>query len=138
MARKTVVYTVADTGRDHDKAFLLTEMPASKAEKWAARAMFAMASNGIEIPDDVMNAGFAGLATFGVSLMGKLPFDVADVLLDEMFACVVRVPNIDKPNVTRALIEDDIEEVLTRVKLRMELFKLHADFFPTAGRSISE
>src|SRR5690242_21778037 len=48
--RKTLRYTVAEEGRDKGKTYLLTEMSASQAEMWAARAFLAMANNGIEIP----------------------------------------------------------------------------------------
>ena len=42
MARKTKIVTIAAEGRDYGKSYLLTEMPALKAEKWATRAMMAL------------------------------------------------------------------------------------------------
>lgn len=54
-----------------------------------------------------------------------------------MFECITIIPDPSKPNVTRALIEDDIEEVATRLKLRIEIFKLHVDFFTAVSPSIS-
>ena len=35
MARKTQTYTIDSGGRDKGKTFLITEMPATKAEDWA-------------------------------------------------------------------------------------------------------
>ncbi|WP_444859382.1 hypothetical protein [Serratia sp. (in: enterobacteria)] len=48
--------------------------------------------------------------------------------------CVQAVPNPADKTVVRPLIEADIDEVATRLNLRAEVFKLHVDFFATAGR----
>lgn len=137
MARKTLQYTVADEGRDIGKVFLLREMPASEAERWALRAFLAMSKHGVEIPEGLAEAGFGGLASYGLSLVGKLPFDEADALMEDMFRCVSIIPNPSNPSITRSLVEDDIEEVATRVKLRVAVFKLHADFSKAAAPSTS-
>ncbi|WP_048996434.1 hypothetical protein [Burkholderia multivorans] len=137
MARKTVTYTVTDANRDQGKTFILTEMPASKAERWALRALSALAASGMEIPDDIASAGLAGIARLGVQAFGGLSWERAEPLINEMFECVTIMPDPKKPNVTRALIEDDIEEIATRLKLRIELFKLHVGFFTDGGLSTS-
>lgn len=136
MSRRTLVYTVQDENRDKAKAYKLTEMYATQGELWAARAFFAMAQNGIDIPDNLQGSGMAGLARFGLELIGKLPFNEAQVLMAEMFAQVEYIPD-PKNGMTRQLIEDDIEEISTRVKLRMELLKLHADFLKAVMPSTS-
>lgn len=136
MARKTLQYVVDDEGRDKGKVFLLEEMPASKSERWALRAFLAMAKNGVELPDGIEEAGFAGLSSYGLSLIGKLPFEDADVLMEEVFGCVKILPDPSK-DFARNLVEDDIEEIATRVKLRVAVFKLHADFSKAAARSTS-
>lgn len=136
MARKTSRFTVTDEGRDKGKVFMLTELPASESERWAIRAFLALAKNGVELPEGIQEAGFAGLASYGLSLIGKLPFEDASVLMDEMFRCVQAVPDPSK-DFARSLVEDDIEEVATRIKLRVAVFKLHADFSKAAARSTS-
>ena len=50
MARSISNYTVQDEGRDNGKVFVLTEMPASRAESWAMRALLALMANGVEVP----------------------------------------------------------------------------------------
>ena len=125
--RKEARYRVEDEGRDHGKVFLLREMPASQAERWALRAFLAMSRSGIDLPDGATDSGFAGLASYGLSLIGKLPFEDADALMEEMFQCVTIIPDPSK-DFTRNLVEDDIEEIATRVKIRVAVFKLHADF----------
>lgn len=130
MARKILNVTISDEGRDKDKVFVLTEMPASQAERWAARALFALMNSGVTIPDNIASTGLAGIAALGIKALGRLPFELAEPLLDEMFECVKIMPN---PEVTRALIEDDIEEMKTRIQLRKEIFNLHTSFFITAA-----
>lgn len=128
MARKVLTYTVTDEGRDRGKAFVLTEMPAAKAERWAMRALQGLIKAGVEMPDEASAAGVQGLAIFGFRAFGAMDFDVAEPLLDEMMTCVTCLPDPTRPQVVRNLIEDDIEEVVTRVKLRLEIFKLHVNF----------
>jgi hypothetical protein len=70
------------------------------------------------------------VARLGVQAFGGLPWEKAEPLIEEMFKCISILPDPSKPSVTRVLIEDDIEEVTTRLKLRIELFKLHMSFFP--------
>lgn len=128
MARKIIKFT-AESGRDKDKVFVITEMPASQAEKWAMRAFLAISKSGVEVPAGIeMETGFAGIAKLGLTFISKLPFDVAEPLMDEMMGCVKIQPNATNPSVVRELIEDDIEEVATRIKIRLEVFKLHAGF----------
>jgi hypothetical protein len=135
MARKTLQYKVTDEGRDLGKVFLITEMPATQGERWAIRAFLAMGKNGVELPDDISQSGFAGIASYGLTLIAKLPFDDAEILMEEMFRCVQMMPNPSNPEIVRSLVENDIEEIATRFKLRIAAFKLHADFSKAVGLS---
>lgn len=128
--RRTSIVTIADESRDNGKAFLLTEMSASQAERWAMRALMALAKSGVEVPDDVRSMGMSAVAALGFQALAGINFTDAEPLLEEMFTCVQIVPDPKRPEVRRAMVEDDIEEVMTRLKLRKEVFALHADFFP--------
>lgn len=132
MARKTAEVTISEEGRDTGKIFLLTEMPASQAEKWATRAFLALARAGVEVPDDIAQAGMAGLAMMGFKMLGGISFADAEPLMDEMFRCIQIKPDRSNPAVIRGLIEDDIEEVRTRFNLRMEVLALHMGFSSAA------
>ena len=134
MARKESTF-VADAGRDKGNQFLITEMSASQAESWAFRVILAIGNAGIEIPDNLASQGMAGLMAVGYMNLLKIPFEAAKPLLDEMMGCVQIVPS---PNVKRPLIEDDIEEVKTRLALRKSIWDLHMDFFLDADKSTSE
>lgn len=136
MARRVKTVTISAEGRDQNKVFVLREMPASQVEKWAARALLALAKSGVNISDEAAQAGLAGVAAIGIQAFSGIPWDLAEPLLDEMFECVKIQPG-DNPAVTRALLEDDVEEVATRLKLRLELFELHTGFSMTAKKLTS-
>lgn len=126
--RKTATITITAAGRDQGKVFSLRELPASQGERWALRVFLALTKSGIEIPDSVQAMGMAGIAVIGLKALGGVSWEVAEPLLAEMFACVKFVPDPSRPEVERALIEDDIEEIATRLRLRKEVFGLHVDF----------
>lgn len=129
MARKTATITIDAKGRDKGKSFVLTELPTAESEEWAGRALFALMNAGVEIPDNIAEAGLAGLAAMGIKAITKLPFDAAKPLLDKMMECVQIQPS---PGVVRSLIPDDIEEVATMLTLRKAIWNLHTDFFTAA------
>jgi hypothetical protein len=129
MARKEIYYTEEGKGRDKGKVFFIREMAASKAEWWAIRAGLAMAKNGVNLPDNFSDLGMAGMAKVGLEMVAKIEPEEARPLLDELMGCVEYVPNPDDRSVKRPIMEDAIEEVATRLKLRSEVLKLHVDFF---------
>lgn len=133
MARKEIFYTVEDKGRDNGKVFYIREMSATQAEWWAIRAGLAMAKNGVNLPDNLSDMGMAGMAKVGLEMVAKIHPEDARPLLDELMKCVQAVPNPDDLNIKRPLIDDDTEEVITRLKLRGEVFKLHVDFLTAAA-----
>jgi hypothetical protein len=137
MARKTVTYRVEDKGRDFGKMFLLTEMPADQAEDWAMRALFALMAGDVQIPENFAEMGMAGMAELGLRAISGLSWDVAKPLIAEMFLCVKIIPKPETIQVSRELIDDDIEEISTRIKLRMEVFQLHTDFLQAVAPSLS-
>ena len=134
MARKESAF-IAETGRDKGKQFHITEMSASQAESWAFRVILAIGNAGIEIPDNLAAQGMVGLMAVGYMNLLKIPFEAAKPLLDEMMGCVQVVPS---PNIKRPLIEDDIEEVKTRLLIRKAIWDLHMDFFLNETKSTSE
>jgi hypothetical protein len=137
MARRTKELTIMAEGRDKDKLFLLTEMPAVQAEKWAGRALLALLKSGVELPDDAAQAGIAGIAAVGLKAFGSINWADAEPLLDEMMTCVQVIPNKRDKRVVRGLFEEDIEEVTTLFMLRKELLELHLGFSLAAKFSTS-
>lgn len=143
MARK-VLQVQIDAGRDAGKSFVITEMSALAAEKWAFRAFLAVARSGKNAIKDALSFDFGAadwqsmatiseVAAIGMNIFGAMEYAEAEPLLADMFSCIKIMPDPTKPMVTRPLIDDDIEDVSTRVYLRKEVFKLHVDFFTAAA-----
>lgn len=137
MARKELTVVIDAEGRDRDKAFFIREMPAAQGEAWAIRVFLAMGKAGIEVPEDIAQAGMAGIARMGFRALFGMSYEDAEPLLAEMMACVQRIPNPQEPRVLRSLVEDDIEEIKTRLYLRAKVFELHTGFSLPAGISRS-
>ena len=125
--RKQLTYTAQD-GRDKGKAFIITEMAARPAHKWATRALFALISGGVDIPEGVAEMGMAGLAAIGLQSLNGISVEKAEPLLDELLTCVSVMPDPRKPEVVRALFDGDIEEPMTYFKLQKEVLILHMGF----------
>jgi len=148
--RKTQPVTITAEGRDKGKLFLLTEMAAVPAEKWATRVFLALIESGVDIPDHIVAAGMEGLVSeegIGAILKGilsgagKMRWNTLEPLLDEMLECVRVVPEpVANPDFSRPinLNADDIEEVKTLLALRKEILALHTGFSFAAKPSTSK
>jgi len=128
MARKELDITIDDDGRDRGKVFHLREMSAWQAERWAIRALLALSKAGADIGGAEPGAGVAAFAATSFRALLSLDFADAEPLLIEMLECISIKPDPRNPNVVRALLPEDIEEVATLIKLRKEVFTLHVGF----------
>lgn len=131
--RNVVDVTITADGRDAGKTFRITELSASAAEDWAIRALMAIARGGVEIPDGIPQS-LAGIAILGFKALAGMDPTIAKPLLDEMMSCV---QVLTSSGVARRPMEEDIEEVATRMQLRKEVFEVHTGFFARAARSKS-
>lgn len=132
--RKTETVDITSEGRDKGKRFIITEMPALKAERWAFRALLALAHAGVDMPEDAAKGGMASFAAAGLRALNNLSFEEARPLLDEMWTCVQVMPNPKDPTIVRPIVMremegDEVEEVTTLLQLRERIFRLHTDFF---------
>lgn len=132
MSRKTKEVPITlDGSRDKGKKFVITEMSAHDGEMWALKALRLAQRSGVDIPGGVQ-AGMAGIAAVGIMtcLGGSTNFDELKPLFDEMMASVEIVT--DAKGSTRRLVDDglnqDIEEIGTRIAIRKEWLNLHLDF----------
>lgn len=125
--RKQKPVHITAEGRDKGKTFIIKEMSASDAEWWAVRAFKGVVAAGINVPDNIRGSGMAGIAVMGLKAFADLhPRDLKD-LMDEMFDCVF-IQRDNNPNLIQKPLEEDIEEVSTRLRLREEWFELHTGF----------
>lgn len=133
-----------DKNRDQGKSYLLTEMPARQAEKFAMRLLLALAAQKLVDPE-IARSGMAGFASVTTEMLGGLSPDVVEPLMDEMIdACVEFVGDPSKRDdnrstvesrmvpISRPLIPDDIEEIQTLALLRGRLIDLHTGFSVSA------
>lgn len=89
-----------DKGRDAGKTFKVKEMPVTKLEKWAARALLAVF--GSEMPADIRtlsaSSNTAALLSAGLRGLSGLRWEQAEPLYDELLGQIYRVPNPGKPD----------------------------------------
>ncbi|MGJ4855506.1 hypothetical protein ACN6KF_001452 [Labrys sp. La1] len=133
--RKTSDVTITEDGRDQGKTFQIREMSALKAERWAMRALIAVGKSGVDLPEGFASGGMRSLAIVGVQAIMRMDFADAEPLLDEMLDCIAVKPDPKRPEVVRPLmVDEDIEEVSTLLRLRQEVLELHTSFF-SKGRT---
>jgi hypothetical protein len=144
MARKTERLTISSEGRDKGKTFVLTEMPADQAERWALRALLALTNTGAAIPEEALGAGMAGLAAVGVQALGMLNSEQVQPLIDELWPACVRYEHSPRVPLQEVVpgINSQVEEVKTRLEVYRALLKLHTGFSmpvepPTSGLQTS-
>jgi hypothetical protein len=135
--RKTKVVVVPFDGRDFHKQFIITEMPASQAERWGMRAILGMLTHTqVELPEGWEAAPMLLAASMGMKVLASVPFETSELLAQELMTCiqVKALPESEESTVVRdlvmprALFESDIEEIATRAWLKAEVFELHTGF----------
>jgi len=128
MARRVDKVTIDKEGRDKGKVFLITEMPATTAEYWAARLLTMLAKGNADVPPGFFQMGFEGCAAWiAVHGIGGIDWSVCKPLLDEMMECVTILPDPTK-NFSRRLEINDVEELATLLTLREAWFDCHLGF----------
>ena len=144
MARKTKTITL-EKGRDKGKSFLITEMPVTRADKWANTALLAMLRGGVDVGNvnfgliaDTIGVGDAPkidpmggmleLARITIAGLGNVTETVGQELLDQLINDCAQV--VSSGGVVRQMlsIDDEIEDLKTLWMLRKESFLLHIDF----------
>ena len=144
MARKTKTITL-EKGRDKGKSFLITEMPVTRADKWANKALCNLLKAGIdpkavnvnllintidpsqEVKIDKMG-GMLELATLLGRAVGGIPYEILQDLKDELIdECVQIIPSGGSPRQFLS-IDDELESLLTLESLRKEALLIHIDF----------
>lgn len=133
MPRRTREVTIrqdpdAKENRDAGKTFLLTEAPALQAEEWGLRALMALGTSGIVVPQEVADAGLIGFALIGYQAFMGAKFEAIQPLWKEMLACVQYKPPSDNVTVLVPWNPILVEEVSTLLELRKQILELHTGF----------
>lgn len=146
MARRTKLVTITAAGRDKGKVFELRELPADAAERWATRAILALANSTVELPKVDPDTGAAGfdltwrsVLVAGLQAFRGVRFGDVEPLLDEMKPCIRWQPPGGAPLQDLFPGENSqIEEVATWYTLRYELLQLHLGFSLAADLSTTD
>lgn len=144
MARKTKTLVI-DSGRDEGKSFLITEMPVTRADKWANTALLSMLRGGVDVggvnfgliadtigvgdaPKIDPMGGMLELARITIAGLGNVTETVGQELLDQLINDCAQV--ISSGGVVRQMlsIDNEIEDLKTLWMLRKESLLLHIDF----------
>lgn len=128
-----------EEGRDAGKAFAVKEMPASKLEKWSARALLAL-FNG-QVPAEILNvsrvSNSAALVQSALSGLGSLNWATVEPLYDELLTCVARVPDPTSPGtrvqLNAANVDAHVQDMGTLLRLRAAVLEVCFDFFGREG-----
>lgn len=132
MARRTKVVTIdSEKSRDHGKTFLITEMSADAAEWWAIRVTQGIVGSNPDADFDIFSGSLPRLANFAFVGLAKIPADQLKPLMDEMKSCVsIMLPD---GKTSRALLQGDVEDIMTWLELRKEVFEILTGFSVGGG-----
>lgn len=123
----TIIAGNLESNRDYGKRFRIIELPAYDLEDFYMRALMALGTSGITVPQDMADAGAIGLALVGYqAFLGSSPSAVRPLKDEMMERCVhlVAEDNSAMMKWDRSLIE----EVSTMRTLREEWLLLHTGF----------
>jgi hypothetical protein len=124
--RKTALVTIDADNRDRGKRFLITEMSAFQTEHWGRRLVAKLAREGVPVPAAVASLGMAALPSYPI--LTYLSWIDDQALVGELIDCVqtyVEAAGVPMPHRLR---ENEIEEAITIIHLRMEVIALCAGF----------
>ena len=140
--RKTKTVTLNDRGAA--KTFRITEMPATRFERWIIRAgrlllACGVASNAhvgtITNSQEAQEAIARFLVTDGLQSLGRLDLDEVWPLYDELLACCEYKTGDYYAQLDPATVDGQIEDAFTLMTLRKEALMLHVDFLLNGSRS---
>lgn len=112
--------------RDANKTFLLTEVSAVAAEEWGVRAIMALGSSGITVPQEMVDGGLIGaVLVFYQAFMGANEAAIMPLWREMLPACV---KHKQAEGIVMPYHAPMIEEVGTILTLRQQIMELHTGF----------
>lgn len=155
MARKVREITIKDG--EHELSFRLTQMAATKKERWINRLLLLLAKSGkesfsmpvditkVKSEDELKRSIYQAIKASGIAgvlkMVGSISYEEAEPLYDELLLCAERkMGDLYKP-CTKDELDNCVENVGTLYTLRAEILTLNFDFFgqgeisPTPGDS---
>lgn len=112
--------------RDAGKTFVVTEVDAVQAEEWGVRALMALGTSGIQIPQEMLALGVLAIPLVGYQVFMGAKEEAVLPLWREMLPACVQIQhsetNFEPFNRTH------VEEVSTLLELRKAILELHTGF----------
>jgi hypothetical protein len=117
-------------GRDDNKAFLIEEWPAARAEKWGMRMFLAIKGTNAHVDEYVARMGMVAVVVRGINsfLAADVDPDKIIPLLDELLTGIKMIRDPQRPEIVTPVLDSDMMEVKTRLWLRAEVLSLHVGF----------
>ena len=124
--RKTEIIKLIDDGQE--RTFRITQMPATKAERWVNRAAFLLVGAGKELRSDKLD-DIEGI----IKAIATIDYDKAEPLYNELIECCTFLPdgNVNGGGIacTQDTIDAQIVDPMNLYRLRMASAKLNFGFF---------
>ena len=128
-----------EEGRDSGKTFVVTEMPASRLEKWSARALLALFNGHVpaNVADQARGSHAMALAGAVMSGLNGVRWELVEPLYDELLTCIHHVPDPSRPSARVKLcaenVDNFIQDMGTLLRLRAAVLEVCFDFFGRDG-----
>lgn len=123
--RKTEIIKLIDDGVE--RTFRITQMPATKAERWVNRAAFLLVGAGKELKADNIDIEKV------IKAIATIDYDKAEPLYNELIECCTFLPdgNVNGGGIacTQDTIDAQIIDPMNLYRLRMASAKLNFSFF---------
>ena len=125
--RKTEIIKLIDDGAE--RTFRITQMPATKAERWVNRAAFLLVGAGKELKTDNIDIEKV------IKAIATIDYEKAEPLYNELIECCKFLPdgNVNGGGIacTQDTIDAQIIDPMNLYRLRMASAKLNFSFFMT-------
>ncbi len=125
--RKKITVKIESEGRDKGKVFQIEEMSALEGEWWGTRAAAAIRDANPEI-GQIIGTGMQAVAIAGMRGLIQIPAGEFFGLGNDLLQAVTRIRDEAHPGTASTLIEGDIEEVETRLRLKQASLEMHLGF----------
>ena len=128
-----------DSGRDKGKTFVAQEMPATRLEKWSARALLALFNGNMpaDIAEQTRGSNAAALAQSVISGLSGVSWELVEPLYDELLTCVSRIPDPANPGarvpLNPANADAHVRDAVTLLRLRVAVLEVCFDMFGAGG-----
>ena len=123
--RKTEIVKVIDDGQE--RTFRITQMPATKAERWVNRMAFLLVGAGKELKTDDIDIEKA------IRAIATIDYEKAEPLYNELIECCTFLPdgNVNGGGIacSQDTIDAQIVDPMNLYRLRMAAAKLNFSFF---------